>query len=95
MVRKRSIVVRNHKTSISLENEFWEGLKEIAVARQATVRDLVGMIDAERQHNNLSSAIRVFVLDQYRKRFTDGAGARPKPASPADPATPLRGGAAQ
>jgi predicted DNA-binding ribbon-helix-helix protein len=59
---KRSIVVAGHKTSVSLEDEFWMGLKEIAGGRQSTMADLVAIIDADRQHGNLSSAIRLFVL---------------------------------
>ena len=67
-VVKRSIVIAGHKTSVSLEEAFWRGLKEIAVDRQVPVSDLVGAIDAERQHGNLSSAIRLFVLDHYQAR---------------------------
>lgn len=67
-VLKRSIVVAGHKTSVSLEEAFWRGLKDIAVSRRTTLSDLVGMIDAERQHGNLSSAIRLFVLEHYQAR---------------------------
>lgn len=65
-VVKRSIAIAGHKTSISLEDAFWRGLKDIALSRRMTLSDLVGAIDAERQHGNLSSAIRLFVLDHYR-----------------------------
>lgn len=65
-VVKRSIVIAGHKTSVSLEDAFWKGLKEIAGIRAMTLSDLVSAIDSERQHSNLSSAIRVFVLDHYR-----------------------------
>ena len=65
-VIKRSIGVGRHKTSISLEDEFWNGLKEIAGERGMTVAELVGTIDADRPHVNLSSAIRLFVLGVYR-----------------------------
>ncbi len=65
-VKKRSVVVHEHKTSISLEDDFWDGLKEIAALRETGVSDLVNAIDAERQPTNLSSAIRLFVLDHYR-----------------------------
>ena len=68
-VIKRSIVVAGRKTSVSLEDAFWEGLKEIADERQLTLSDLVGEIDAHRQHANLSSAIRLFVLGRYRDRL--------------------------
>ena len=70
-VVKRSIVVAGHKTSVSLEHDFWKGLKEIAGRRQMTLSDLVATIDSERRHSNLSSAIRLFVLDFYRNRVSD------------------------
>jgi predicted DNA-binding ribbon-helix-helix protein len=65
-VVKRSIVVAGHKTSVSLEDAFWQALKEIANDRQMTLSDLVGTIDTDRHNGNLSSAIRLFVLDHYR-----------------------------
>jgi len=65
-VVKRSIVISGHKTSVSLEDAFWNGLKEIARGRNVTVSDLIAVIDRERQLNNLSSALRVFVLSYYR-----------------------------
>jgi len=65
-VIKRSIVIAGHKTSVSLEDGFWSGLKEIAAARRSTLSDLVGSIDTGRTGGNLSSAIRLFVLDHYR-----------------------------
>jgi predicted DNA-binding ribbon-helix-helix protein len=67
-VVKRSIVIANHKTSVSLEDAFWNGLKEIAASRNMPLSDLVSSIDSQRQHGNLSSAIRLFVLDHYRVR---------------------------
>jgi len=66
-VVKRSIVIAGHKTSVSLEEAFWQRLKDIAERRHMTLSDLVGAIDAERQHANLSSAIRLFVLDHLSK----------------------------
>ena len=65
-VVKRSIVIAGHKTSVSLEDAFWRGLKEIAGDRDITLSDLVASIDTDRRHGNLSSAIRLFVLDYYR-----------------------------
>ena len=65
-VIKRSIVIAGHKTSVSLEDAFWRGLKEIALSRRVTLSDLVAAIDGERQLGNLSSAIRLFVLEHYR-----------------------------
>ena len=67
-VEKRSVVIGRHKTSISLEDEFGTSLKEIASARQTTRSDLVAKINANRQLANLSSAIRLFVLEHYPKR---------------------------
>lgn len=72
-VIKRSIVIAGHKTSVSLEDAFWKGLKEIAVGRDKTLSDLVAEIDTGRAHGNLSSAIRLFVLDHYRTRIGDHA----------------------
>ena len=65
-VLKRSIVIARHKTSVSLEDEFWDSLKEIAKERGMTLGALIAAIDADRQHSNLSSAIRLFVLGVYR-----------------------------
>lgn len=65
-VVKRSVVVGGHKTSVSLEDAFWNGLREIANRRDITLSDLVAAIDSQRDHSNLSSAIRLFVLDHYR-----------------------------
>ena len=70
-VVKRSIVIAGHKTSVSLEDAFWKGLKEVANGRNMTLSDLVAAIDSERQHGNLSSAIRLFVLDFYRNQLSD------------------------
>ena len=67
-VVKRSIVIANHKTSVSLEDAFWKGLNDIANDRDVTLSDLVATIDTEREHGNLSSAIRLFVLDHYRTK---------------------------
>ena len=67
-VVKRSIVIDGHKTSVSLEDAFWSGLKEIARAKQATVSNMVAEIDTTRQQGNLSSAIRLFVLDHFKSR---------------------------
>jgi predicted DNA-binding ribbon-helix-helix protein len=86
-VVKRSIVIAGHKTSVSLEDAFWKGLKEIAGMRDLTLSDLVSTIDSERRHGNLSSAIRLFVLDHYRAQVAvqpevrDASGMRvPQPA---------------
>ena len=70
-VVKRSIVIAGHKTSVSLEDAFWKALKEIAGTRDLTLSDLVASIDTDRRHGNLSSAIRLFVLDHYRAQTGD------------------------
>jgi len=76
-VAKRSIVVAGHKTSVSLEDAFWKGLREIAADRHVTLSALVAGIDSGRA-GNLSSAIRLFVLDYYRGKI----------GVPADPRSP-------
>jgi predicted DNA-binding ribbon-helix-helix protein len=63
---KRSITIADHKTSVSLENEYWDCLREIAAERGVSLGAVVAAIDANRQHANLSSAIRIFVLQFYR-----------------------------
>jgi predicted DNA-binding ribbon-helix-helix protein len=86
-VVKRSIVVAGNKTSVSLEDAFWKGLKEIAGRRLMSLSDLVDTIDAQRQQGNLSSALRLFVLEFYRNQVPEIEGreglhemmARPKP----------------
>jgi predicted DNA-binding ribbon-helix-helix protein len=65
-VKKRSIVIGKHRTSISLEDNFWACLRQIARERATTASKLIGMLDAERNGANLSSVIRVFVLNHYR-----------------------------
>ncbi|HLY54820.1 MAG TPA: ribbon-helix-helix domain-containing protein [Stellaceae bacterium] len=64
-MRKRSVVIAGHRTSVSLENVFWSGLKSIADDRGMSVNRLVESIDSARA-TNLSSAIRVFVLQSYK-----------------------------
>jgi predicted DNA-binding ribbon-helix-helix protein len=81
-VVKRSVVVGGHKTSVSLEAAFWNGMKEISGARSMTLSDLVGEIDTSRQQGNLSSAIRLFVLDHFRTRAMGPAGAPQLDGSP-------------
>lgn len=79
-VVKRSIVVAGHKTSVSLEEAFWNGMKEISGQRDMTLSELVGEIDKNRQQGNLSSAIRLFVLDYFRTGSS--ASAKDKEAAP-------------
>jgi predicted DNA-binding ribbon-helix-helix protein len=65
---KRSIVISGNKTSVSLEEPFWLDLKAIAAERGTTISDLVSSIDKGRQLGNLSSAIRLFVLEHHLAR---------------------------
>jgi predicted DNA-binding ribbon-helix-helix protein len=71
---KRSVVIAQHKTSISLEDEFWQGLKDIARARQMTLSPLILAIRQCHQ-GNLSSAVRVFVFDHYRAQVAAASAA--------------------
>jgi predicted DNA-binding ribbon-helix-helix protein len=66
---RRTISIAGRKTSLSLEDAFWDGLREIAVARNIRLSTLVSEIDAKRQHPNLSSALRLFVLDFYQSQI--------------------------
>jgi predicted DNA-binding ribbon-helix-helix protein len=78
-VIKRSIVIAGHKTSVSLEDAFWKGLKDIAGGRDMTLSELVAAIDSDRRHGNLSSAIRLFVLDHYRGQSSEYKAERAPP----------------
>ena len=64
-LRKRSVVIAGHRTSLSLEQPFWDALKEIASGRGVSLARLLAEIDASR-HGNLSSAARLFVLEALR-----------------------------
>ena len=66
-VLKRSVVINGHKTSISLEQDFWMALGEIAATQNASISEFVTVIDRDRKHDNLSSAIRLYVLDYYQQ----------------------------
>jgi predicted DNA-binding ribbon-helix-helix protein len=78
---KRSIVIGGHKTSVSLEDAFWQGLKEIAQIHRSTLSNTVAEIDRARQQSNLSSAIRLFVLDRVRAQGSIG-GTKQSEANP-------------
>ena len=77
VMKRRSIVVGGHKTSVSLEDDFWAALREIALRDRTTLSGLVGSIDSQRQHGNLSSAVRLFVFNHYRQRIEAEASANP------------------
>jgi predicted DNA-binding ribbon-helix-helix protein len=65
LIRKRSVALRGRKTSLSIEEPFWEELKGIAQRRDISLATLIEGIDEQRDQSNLSSAIRVFVLRYY------------------------------
>jgi predicted DNA-binding ribbon-helix-helix protein len=77
LVRK-SVYVGIRKTTISVETAFWEPLKEIAAQEGIPISQLVSRIDQERTHANLSSAIRLFVLEHYRRQAEEVAAAGEK-----------------
>jgi len=91
-IAKRSIIVRGHKTSISLEPEFWSAIKDIAAEQRLAVSRLVSMVDEERgEVGNLSSALRCFVLARYRSADVPATASperephwhrQPQPATP-------------
>jgi predicted DNA-binding ribbon-helix-helix protein len=64
---KRSVMIAGHNTSICLEDAFWSALQDIAKERDQTVNHLVSSIDANRDNANLSSAVRLYVLDYYKR----------------------------
>jgi predicted DNA-binding ribbon-helix-helix protein len=70
MVAKCTASIAGHKTSVNLEDAFWQSLKEIASERDMTRYELIAAINSERQHGNLSSAIRLFVLDFYQQQIS-------------------------
>ena len=70
-VAKRSIYFGGRVTSVTLEDAFWEGVKEIARRRRMKLPDLIRAIDSQRQDSNLSSAIRLYVLRFYRSQIPD------------------------
>jgi len=76
LVVKRSIVIARHKTSVSLEEPFWLGLKEIALGQNMTLSTMVGDIDTRCRQGNLSSAIRLLVLLSLRTRASESNGTR-------------------
>jgi predicted DNA-binding ribbon-helix-helix protein len=76
---KRSITIDGRKTSISLEDAFWSCLNEIAQAQGATVSQTVTEIDKSRQGANLSSAIRLFVLDRVRSQKVGATAGKRQP----------------
>jgi predicted DNA-binding ribbon-helix-helix protein len=79
---KRSVVLAGHKTSVSLEDQFWNALKDIAKARGKTLSETIVAIDGERTSANLSSAVRLFVLNHYQERSRNERAALPSGDQP-------------
>lgn len=75
-VVKRSVMIAGHRTSVSLEQPFWDGLRDIAEARDSSIAGIVAAVDAQRGDSNLSSAIRLYVLAYYRNAASTIAGQR-------------------
>jgi predicted DNA-binding ribbon-helix-helix protein len=80
-VVKRSIVIAGHKTSVSLEDAFWKGLRQIAAIKEMTLSELAALIDKDRQQGNLSSHIRLFVLEYYQAQASTANAAEQITAS--------------
>lgn len=71
-MKKISVIIAGrHQTSISLEDEFWIELQKIAKEKSSTINQLVTEIDSIREHENLSSAIRVYILKYIKKEKQD------------------------
>jgi predicted DNA-binding ribbon-helix-helix protein len=88
LVVKRSVVLAGHKTSVSLEDAFWNSLREIARSQGMTLSSLLTTIDSDRHQGNLSSAIRLFVLQSFRDQLSKAIGGE----GPGDATTQAAGG---
>ena len=74
---KKTVFIGTHRTSVHVEAPFWESLKEIAATENLSLREIVTRINGERQHPNLSSEIRLYVLDHYRRIVEQGRITKP------------------
>ena len=80
LVRKHSVTIRGHRTSFSLEQPFLDDLRSIAAARGVTLAALVAEVDEGRSREaNLSSALRIFVLDQAKRNSASSADTQDRP----------------
>lgn len=70
-MRKRSLTIAGHRTSLALEAQFWEALETIAAERGMSLAQLVTSVDQTRVEANLSSALRIFALDHFRARGSE------------------------
>lgn len=75
-IRKRSVTIAGHKTSLSLEQEFWDELKRLAAAEGLSLQAMIEAVD-QAAPGNLSSALRLFVLDKLRQEAGGDADRRP------------------
>lgn len=86
-IQKRSVIIAGHRTSVSLEPEFWAALKDIAQQRGRSINELVTEVDSHRR-GNLSSALRVFVLTVLQGRLAAAGATRDQAGAPTgDPTT--------
>jgi len=79
---KRSVTLDGHRTSVSLEEAFWKALRAIALHQHVTTPHLIEIINANRKQGNLSSAIRLFVLELYQDQIDHVALRPPEPSKP-------------
>jgi predicted DNA-binding ribbon-helix-helix protein len=80
-IQKRSVIIASHRTSVSLEPEFWAALKDIALRRDKSINELVTEIDGQRR-GNLSSALRVYVLTFLQGQLASAAEPREQAGEP-------------
>ena len=76
LVKKRTITIGHRLTSMALEDAFWSALKDIAASENTSLNKLAARIDADRQHINFSSAVRLYVLNHYRRLAEERAAER-------------------
>jgi predicted DNA-binding ribbon-helix-helix protein len=81
-VTRRSVVIGGHKTSVSLEDAYWSGLKQIAHHQGVTTSNIVATIDPNRYHSNLSTAVRLFVLEEFSMIFPEKIERDKQPLAP-------------
>jgi predicted DNA-binding ribbon-helix-helix protein len=86
-IQKRSVIIAGHRTSVSLEPEFWAALKDIAQHRNVSINELVTEIDSQRR-GNLSSSLRVHVLTFLQGRLAAAAEPRDSATVPTETETP-------
>jgi predicted DNA-binding ribbon-helix-helix protein len=81
LITKRTVNVGARKTGVALEEPFWDALKEIAAAEKLSLYKLVTLIDSNRRYANLSSAIRLYVIEHYRRLAVGRVGRTEKIAN--------------